>query len=386
MVDGQDRIQPNRSKLALITHLPLQRSGGGVYAVSWQIARQLERHFSVQVPAPLTTPVDRAARLLSRIRRRVLRLPGSFFAFSPRVLRQVADLVSASMPADSQAAFFRSSTRWAGWRPDRPYFVHTDACFHTFFHNTFQPCEFLRSDLQRIWQAEAGFLDRAEAVFFESAWGLEKARQAYALAGRNFMVARVAGGIEPPPADLRTPDGRFRLITMAKHFQQKGGDLVGGAFKLLKPAWPQLSWHILGGPPPVDISSLPDVHYEGFLRPDLPDELQKMRTLLSTADLLVHPTREDTNPLVLAEAASFGCPCVSMRNFAIPELVADGETGLLIDPPGDALAVADAIRCCLENPQRTALMRVNSRSRSLRYFSWDAVGDHMADVIHQRLQ
>ena len=80
-----------------------------MYDVSWQIARQLQRHFSVQVTAPLTTPVDRAARLLSRIRRRVLRLPGSFFAFSPRVLRQVAGLVSASMPADSQAAFFRSS-------------------------------------------------------------------------------------------------------------------------------------------------------------------------------------------------------------------------------------------------------------------------------------
>ena len=386
MVDEQHTSQSQRHKLALITHLPLQRSGGGVYAVSWQIARQLERHFSLQVPPPLKTPVDRTARLISCIRRRLLHRPGSFFGFSSRVLRQVANRVNSALPADCRAVVFLSSTRWALWQPDRPYFVHTDACFHTFFHNTFNPDEFLRDDLQRIWNAEACFLARAEAVFFESAWGLEKARHAYSLDGQNFRVARVAGGIEPPAADLRTSDGRFRLITMAKHFHQKGGDLVAGAFRQLKDAWPQLTWHILGGPPPAEISSLPDVYYEGFLRPDLPAELQKMRSLLSMADLLVHPTREDTNPLVLAEAASFGCPCVSMRAFAIPEIVVDGETGILIDPPGDVQAVAAAIRGCLEDPARTASMRANARRRSLTHFSWDAVGDQMADIINQRLR
>lgn len=322
---------------------------------------------------------------MSGLKRRVLRLPGNFFTFSKAVLREMGDSVNATLEPNVDAAFFRTSTRWIGWNPDRPYFVHTDVCFHTFYHNTFQKCEFRVADLERIWRAEAHFLDRASAVFFESCWGLEKARQAYGIAGKNFFVSQNAGAVEPPSEDVRSPDGRFRIITIAKHFLQKGGDLVADAFRQLKPLFPQLSWHILGGIPPNSILQWPDVHYEGFLRPDVPEELKKMRELLGAADVLVHPTREDTNPLVLIEAASFGCPCISVRSFAIPELVVDGQTGLLIDPPVTVQAAAQAIEYLLTNPRCRQEMREEARRRALQEFTWDATGDKIATIILERI-
>ena len=375
----------DRGELSFVTHLPLQRSGGGVFAVSWQVHRQLQRFFPVSVCGPMQAPHDRLNKYVSKFQRRVLRRPGSFYPFSPGSLQQWARSVTTQLSPAARAAFFRSSTRWVLWQPDRPYFVHTDACFHTFYHNTFAPGEFTASDLQRIWQAEAHFLDRATAVFFESDWGKAKAQQAYGLSGHNFHTARIAGAIEPPESDLRVPDGRFRLLTMAKHFEQKGGLLVAAAFQLLKTRWPQLCWHVLGGPPPAAVMQLQDVHYEGFLKPDLPLELQRMRTLLASGDLLVHPTREDTNPLVIAEAASFGCPCVSMRCFALPELVTDGETGILLDPPATVESLAAAIETLLQNPSLTAAMRTQARLRSLQLFSWDASGEIIANVIRQKL-
>jgi glycosyltransferase involved in cell wall biosynthesis len=371
-----------RHRISLITHLPLQPSGGGVYAVSWHVHQQLLRHFDL-LPVPvIATPIDRRGQLFSRLNRRVLRRPGDFFGFSRRVLDQVADAVSHSVPQVADAIFFRSATRWIHWKPDRPYFVHTDVCFHTFFHNTFQPAEFRTADLERIWQAEAQFLDGASAVFFESGWGFEKAKRAYGLSGRNFIQSRNAGGLQPPPADLRTRDDRFRLITIAKHFEQKGGDIVAAAWRSLKPRYPQLEWHIIGGQPDAATLSLPDVHCEGFLRADQPQELQRFRDLLAQSDLLVHPTREDCNPLVLVEAASFGCPCITVNAFAIPELVEDNATGLLLPQSAEPSRVAEAIEQLIQNPTRLLTMRQAARERALRLFQWDQIGDEIAAVIH----
>ena len=371
--------------LALVTHLPLQASGGGVFAVSWQIAAQLRRHFPVATPAPVSTPIDRPARLVSRIQRRLLRRPGTFFTFSEWVLKKMAAGVSVAVPPTADAVFFRSATRWIRWKPDRPYFVHTDACFHTFFHNTFQPRDFHASDLQRIWDTEAQFLDQAAGVFFESRWGLRKAIEAYRISGRNFVASRIAGAIAPPETDSRLSDGRFRLITIAKHFRQKGGDLVAAAYARLKSNYPQLAWTIVGGPPDEATLMLPDVQYAGFLHPDKPDELEQFRSLLSAADLLMHPTREDTNPLVLLEAASFGCPCITVNSFAIPELVVDGITGLLLDQPASADSLTEALQSLLGAPERVKMLRLAARDRALKQFSWNTIGNELATEILQRM-
>jgi len=103
---------------------------------------------------------------------------------------------------------------------------------------------------------------------------------------------------------------------MAFNFRQKGGDITLGAYKLLKPRFPSLTWHIIGGPPEGDWRSLGGISYEGILRPDVPAERERLRELLARAFLLVHPTREDINPLVPTEAAYFGCPAISLEKHS----------------------------------------------------------------------
>jgi len=56
----------------------------------------------------------------------------------------------------------------------------------------------------------------------------------------------------------------------------------------------------------------------------------------------------DGIPNVLVEAAALGVPVVSTRISGIPELVLDGETGLLV-PPGDVGALADALERVLRD-------------------------------------
>jgi glycosyltransferase involved in cell wall biosynthesis len=374
----------DRPRLLFVSHLARRASGGGVFAVTWQIARLLDQWFSLDDPGPVVPCVNKLDAMWSKIRRRMLRMPGSSYQFSPRTLHSTSASVCGLVAPNTEAVFFRSSTRWIACRPNIPYFVHTDVVFHTFFHNTFRSRDFLQSDLRRIWEMERVFLENAAAVFFESDWGLQKARAAYGLTGDHYIVLRNGGVIEPPDVDQW--DGEtLRLVTMAKDFRQKGGDLVREAYRQLKPRYPNLSWHILGGPPDVPMNDLTDVHVEGFLRPDVPHELARMREILSDAFLLVHPTREDTNPLVLIEAAYFGCPAVSVNDFAIPELIVHGETGLLLPRPLSAAAIANAIEQLILDQKRYRQMRNQARERAVQQFNWDQTGEEMAFHIRRSL-
>ncbi len=373
-----------KSRLLYVSHLPRRPSGGGVLAVSFRIAQELDRYFDLHDVGPIIPRVRRTDALISKMRRKVFRLPGAFFPFSAGTLQDTARQIERLIDKDTDGVFFRSATRWIHCRPTVPYFVHTDVVFHTFFHNTFDPKDFVPSDLQRIWAAEREFLEGAAAVFFESEWGLQKARSAYQLIGNNFVALRNGGGVEPPVSDAWSGSS-LRLVSIAKHFKQKGGDIVLEAFRMLKPRHPELEWHIIGGPPEGDCESIDGIHYEGFLRTDVPAELVRFREILTDSFLLVHPTREDTNPLVLIEAAYFGCPSVSVDDFAIPELVVNGETGLLLKRPVTGESIANAIEKLILERNLYLDLRRKARERAVQQFQWDAIGDGMANHIRRCL-
>ena len=63
---------------------------------------------------------------------------------------------------------------------------------------------------------------------------------------------------------------------------------------------------------------------------------------LRRADLLVHPARWEGFGLALLEAMLAALPVVATNVSSMPEIVADGETGLLV-PPDDAAALAAAV-------------------------------------------
>jgi glycosyltransferase involved in cell wall biosynthesis len=372
-------------KLAWISELTLQPAGGGAYAVNCHAFRQMGRHFETVYCGPVEPRVPLVTDWVSKLRRKVLKRPGKFAHFSPTALERNATRVAQVIPDDAEAVYFRAAAPWCRCRPQVPYFIYLDVVFHTFFRNTFRPGDFEAGDLKRIWREEATFLEGAAAVFFESRWGLEQAREVYGLRGDHYHAPGRGGGIDPPAADVWDGSSQ-QLVTMAMKFRQKGGDLVMAAYRSLKPRFPGLTWHIIGGPPEDGWQELEGVVYEGELKPDEPADLARFRELLAGAFLFVHPTREDTSPLVLTEAAYFGCPAVSVRRFAIPELVRDGETGILVEFPTAAEPVAAAIAGLLEDAPRYRRMRVEARRQAVERCSWERIGETMTEEIRRHLR
>ena len=334
---------------------------------------------------PILPQVSALEKAWSRVQRYVLRQPSRFFFFSESALDGNARRAKALIQRDVDGAFFRSATPWVHCTPAVPYFVYLDVVFQTFFENTFDNRHFHAFDLERIYSSEAGFLENAAAVFFESAWGMEQAKGAYKLSGTHYHAIYRGGALDPPVQDTWSGNP-LMLLSIAMKFQQKGGDIILEAFKRLKRDYPGLRWHIIGGPPDGDWQNVDGIVHEGVLNPDHPVDRSRFRQLLSNAFLLLHPTREDTSPLVLTEAACFGCPSISVRRFAIPELVRDGETGRLLDWPVEPETLADAVRQLIENPAGYRRMRQAAFDSSRGQFGWELIGQRMAAVMKQALE
>jgi alpha-maltose-1-phosphate synthase len=72
--------------------------------------------------------------------------------------------------------------------------------------------------------------------------------------------------------------------------------------------------------------------------------------------------------MVALEAMERARPVIASAVGGLPEIVADGETGLVV-PPADAEALAEAMVALAEAPMRAAAMGRAGRDRALAEFS-----------------
>ena len=90
---------------------------------------------------------------------------------------------------------------------------------------------------------------------------------------------------------------------------------------------------------------------------------------------------KEGTPTVLLEAQSSGLPVVSTRHAGIPEIVADGESGLLV-PERDVDALQSALETLLSSPNRWAPMGHAGSERIERKHSIKAVSSNLVQLYH----
>jgi len=121
------------------------------------------------------------------------------------------------------------------------------------------------------------------------------------------------------------------------------------------------------------------VTFHGFVKQD------RLPPFYQNADLVILPSRRESFGLVLAEAMAAGRPVVASRVGAIPEVVVDGSTGLLI-PPDDTTACADAIVSLLGNTDRMREMGRKGQERALACFTWEKVAERVSAGYRRLLE
>lgn len=185
-------------------------------------------------------------------------------------------------------------------------------------------------------------------------------------------------------ADGTDPDRPVQLLAVGRAVDKKGFDDLLHALARL-PA--ELHWrldHIGGGPELPALQALartlgidPRIRWLG------PRPQPEVLAAYGTADIFVLPCRisadgdRDGLPNVLLEAQTQRLPCVSTRVSGIPELIDDGETGILVAPRAPE-ALAAALARLIADPVLRERLGAAGCARTISTFSVAAGADHLA--------
>ncbi len=185
-----------------------------------------------------------------------------------------------------------------------------------------------------------------------------------------------------PPSD--PPVDPPRLVCLGRLHEEKGFDVALAAVDRLAPRWPRLEIVLGGeGPARADLEEMAAkgrlagrVSFPGWVDPDA------VHALLASATVVPVPSIHEGFGLVALEAALAARPVVASRVEGIPEVVVDGETGLLV-APGDADALAAAIEVLLADPARARALGARARELAIERFGVERCVDGYVEVYER---
>ena len=189
-------------------------------------------------------------------------------------------------------------------------------------------------------------------------------------------VERIYYGLDAAPApqnvaDLRTElgwAGAPLIGFVGRLTGQKGVDVLLNAFAIVHRALPTARLLLIGdGPQRAALAALAGglqisaaVHFAGWR--------EDARAQMAALNVLAIPSRWEGFGLVTLEAMQAGVAVVASRVSALPEIVLDGETGLLV-PAANAAKLAAALLALLQDPQRAMQLGENGRLRAAQLFT-----------------
>ena len=107
--------------------------------------------------------------------------------------------------------------------------------------------------------------------------------------------------------------------------------------------------------------------------------------VVRTFDVFVLSSLSEGTPLALMEAMACGVPAVATRVGGIPEIVVDGETGILV-PRANPRALAEAVAALLDDPARARGMGRAARRRVVRDFAVEGMVERIDAVYRELLE
>lgn len=203
------------------------------------------------------------------------------------------------------------------------------------------------------FRANQRCFQQAAHVIAWSTWARQSLIDDYRIPEEKISVISPGVDIERwnRQSDTRRHD-KLRVLFVGGDFHRKGGDLLLEAARRLRsePGTPDFELHVVTH---ADVPPEPGLVIHRGVAANSTQLIEQYHA----ADIFCLPTRADCLAMVLVEAGAAGLPLISTKVAAIPTIVKDGETGLLVEP-GDLTSLVGALRRLLTEPDvRKALGR-----------------------------
>jgi alpha-maltose-1-phosphate synthase len=206
----------------------------------------------------------------------------------------------------------------------------------------------------RIWTMSQALADSFRADFSQSP---EKLCVIYS--GANNVPSPLAAETTAP-----------RILFIGRDHARKGSDVLLAAFKQVRAQIPSAELHFVGGTPAG--ATAPGVVSHGVLSRANAAHRETLDRLFASSTVFCLPSRYEPFGIAFVEAMLAGLPCIGTQKWAMPEIIADGETGWLV-PDGSVSELARVLVHALQNPELCRSMGARGRERALGQFTWDLV-------------
>ena len=267
-----------------------------------------------------------------------------------------------------------------------PYFLYCDSNQRIAQRSQFAVASRLTErEIEEVVARERSVYEGATRIFtiseyarrsFIEDFGIAPDRVQSVGAGPNIDLSRI------PERSNEPRSGPPTILFVGGYFRLKGGQVLLRAFERVRAEIPDAKLIVIGARD--EQVEAPGVEALGFLRKDNPEHWKKLLDAYASASVFAFPTLFDAFGIVLLEAMLFGLPCVATRNWAIPEIVADGETGYTF-PMGDANELASRLLELLRDEEKARRMGAAGRARALSRYTWPAVVDRMSATMQAAL-
>ena len=267
-------------------------------------------------------------------------------------------------------------------------------------------------------------IGQAQAIFADSSFAASKIKAlrnvnvewspyGTTLETRDERDVILSGTKDPVTITPHPVNGKFKILFVGRHIERKGiryliesakylpqnefeirivgvGDLTEQlkqqACSAQAPTLCHPERNEVKSKDPVNFSEIEgspaSIIFTGKLSPeDLANEYK-------TANVFVLPaivdSKGDTEGLgvVLIEAMELGLPIVASNVGGIPDVVIDGESGILV-PEKDPVALADAFKRLASDPSLTGKLLAGARKRIDECFTWDGIIERQVEVYNK---
>lgn len=183
---------------------------------------------------------------------------------------------------------------------------------------------------------------------------------------------------------LNIPSNKRVILFFGQIKKVKGVDILIKAMRLVKEKYPDVLCVIAGKVWKDDFAvyrQLIDTYgLNEYVRCDIKfiDD-DEIKYYFNAAEIVALPYRKIYQSGVVLLGVAYGKPIIATKEGEFLQVIKDGETGLLVESEND-IQLAEAICCCLNNPEKATEMAKKCKEDLSVRLSWDTIGKRIYEL------
>jgi glycosyltransferase involved in cell wall biosynthesis len=227
-------------------------------------------------------------------------------------------------------------------------------------------------------------MKRAAAVVLATERARRSAIEDYGVPPDRAFTVPMGANVDGPPApDPEAPSKEaLRLVITASDPERKRLDLAIDAVEELR----RMGWAAtleVVGPPTPRSKNHPHVRCLGALSLRTAAGRRANREALIRSHLMILPSVGEAFGIAPCEAALLGRPSIVSAAGGLPEVVRDGETGLVMGLESGAAEYARALAALAARPERYRAMAAAAMRRARGEFTWERWGVRLVEIMNR---